>query len=188
TTAPASPAPTQDSAAETTTSRVASAAEVPRRDEPPALFAELAQKARVPAAEKPREQPKIALPSALSDLHYDAYRSIRFRPEKSLWRDLGAPFEAQFFHPGFYYQDALSISEVSADGAHEIPFRTDWFSYDLVSPPPSGSKLTFTGFRLHTALNREDYKDEFVVFQGASYFRPLGRDSVYGLSARGLAV
>jgi glucans biosynthesis protein len=30
--------------------------------------------------------------------------------------------------------------------------------------------------------------DEFVVFQGASYFRAVSKDNVYGLSARGLAL
>lgn len=159
-----------------------------RDDPPPAFFSELAQKAQALSAEKPRAQPKMALPGNLGDLRYDAYRSIRFRPESSLWRDLGAPFEAQFFHPGFYYQDALSIFEITSSGAQEVPFRTDWFSYDLVPAPPRDAALTFTGFRLHTALNQQDYKDELVVFQGASYFRPLGAGSVYGLSARGLAV
>lgn len=44
------------------------------------------------------------------------------------------------------------------------------------------------GFRLHNQLNRADTWDELVAFLGASYFRALGRDNVYGLSARGLAI
>src|SRR5262249_26987676 len=35
---------------------------------------------------------------------------------------------------------------------------------------------------------RPEYKDELVVFLGASYFRVLGRDQDYGASARGLAI
>ena len=31
-------------------------------------------------------------------------------------------------------------------------------------------------------------QDEFLVFQGASYFRAVGRGQLYGLSARGLAL
>jgi glucans biosynthesis protein len=38
------------------------------------------------------------------------------------------------------------------------------------------------------ALNTPKYKDEVLVFQGASYFRALGKDQRYGLSARGLAI
>jgi glucans biosynthesis protein len=38
------------------------------------------------------------------------------------------------------------------------------------------------------ALNTPTYKDELVVFLGASYFRALGAGQAYGLSARGLAI
>ena len=37
-------------------------------------------------------------------------------------------------------------------------------------------------------MNSTRYKDEVLVFQGASYFRALGKGQRYGLSARGLAV
>jgi glucans biosynthesis protein len=37
-------------------------------------------------------------------------------------------------------------------------------------------------------MNTPKYKDEVVVFQGASYFRAVGKGQVYGLSARGLAI
>ena len=35
---------------------------------------------------------------------------------------------------------------------------------------------------------RRDYYDEVIVFLGATYFRAVGRDQVFGLSARGLAI
>ncbi len=41
---------------------------------------------------------------------------------------------------------------------------------------------------MHGPINRPDYFDEYVVFQGASYFRAVGRGQLYGLSARGLAI
>ncbi len=50
------------------------------------------------------------------------------------------------------------------------------------------SGVGFNGFRVHYAINRPGYKDEVVVFQGASYFRAVGKGQSYGLSARGLAV
>jgi glucans biosynthesis protein len=50
------------------------------------------------------------------------------------------------------------------------------------------SDLGFAGFRIHYPLNTPAYKDELIVFLGASYFRVLGRNQVYGLSARGLAI
>ncbi|MFN2349036.1 MAG: glucan biosynthesis protein G, partial [Thioalkalivibrio sp.] len=43
------------------------------------------------------------------------------------------------------------------------------------------------GFRLHYSF-KQDVQDEFVVFQGASYFRAVSQGQSYGLSARGLAI
>jgi glucans biosynthesis protein len=58
----------------------------------------------------------------------------------------------------------------------------------LVGEVDAGAPYGFSGFRLHGPINRSDYYDEFVVFQGASYFRAVGRGQAYGLSARGLAI
>ncbi len=44
-------------------------------------------------AEQPYKAPVIKLPQELRDLDYDAYRDIRFRPEKALWRGDKLPFE-----------------------------------------------------------------------------------------------
>ena len=46
----------------------------------------------------------------------------------------------------------------------------------------------FAGFRLHYPLNDPHVFDEVISFLGASYFRFLGRDQQYGLSARALCV
>jgi periplasmic glucans biosynthesis protein len=48
--------------------------------------------------------------------------------------------------------------------------------------------VPLSGFCVRTHLESRRSWDEFVVFQGASYFRAVGRDEVYGLSARGLAI
>jgi glucans biosynthesis protein len=48
--------------------------------------------------------------------------------------------------------------------------------------------IGFAGIRLHGRINAPDRFDEVAVFQGASYFRSLGKDQLYGLSARGLAL
>jgi len=57
-----------------------------------------------------------------------------------------------------------------------------------MDPPRSGVGLGFSGLRVHTTINRDDYLDELIVFHGASYFRSLGRGQVYGLSTRALAI
>jgi periplasmic glucans biosynthesis protein len=54
--------------------------------------------------------------------------------------------------------------------------------------PQTWGDLGFAGFRAHYPLNNPAYRDELVVFLGASYFRALGAGQLYGLSARGLAI
>ncbi|HPY41544.1 MAG TPA: glucan biosynthesis protein, partial [Thiolinea sp.] len=52
-------------------------------------------------------------------------------------------------------------------------------------------RMGFTGFRILSKLGRTNptsAMNETLVFQGASYFRGLGQDQTYGLSARGLAI
>ncbi|UXN75697.1 glucan biosynthesis protein [Devosia sp. A8/3-2] len=44
------------------------------------------------------------------------------------------------------------------------------------------------GIRLNYPLNIADKYDELTTFSGASYFRALGRNNVYGQSARGIVL
>ncbi len=157
---------------------------------PPAFFEELQRRAQALAAEPPRSRRAVQLPDALRAIDYDAYRSIRFRPERSLWRGEPGNFEVQFFHPGFYFGDAVALSQLRPDErrAEPIPFSRDWFDYGKVAAPGPDAQLAFTGFRVHAPINTSSYRDEVIAFQGASYFRPLGKGNVYGLSARGLAI
>jgi glucans biosynthesis protein len=46
----------------------------------------------------------------------------------------------------------------------------------------------YAGFRVLYALNQSNRLDELGAFLGASYFRLLGKNQAYGLSARGLAI
>ncbi|WNG37910.1 glucan biosynthesis protein [Archangium violaceum] len=135
------------------------------------------------------QAPVPTVPKEYAKLTYDQYRDIRFRPEKARWRDAGLPFQAQFFHPGFFYTSPIIIHEVDGGRTEKVRFSTDLFSYGpLVKQLPPSKVDGFAGFRLSHPLNRPDHFDELVVFLGASYFRALGRGNVYGLSARGLAI
>jgi glucan biosynthesis protein len=133
--------------------------------------------------------PARELPKPLKDLSYDQYRDIRFKPARSLWRSANLPFEIQLFHPGLYYDKPVRISEIVNGVAREIRFDPEMFDYGNNTLDKAALRnLGFAGFRVHVALNMPKYKDEVLVFQGASYFRGLGKDQRYGLSARGLAL
>jgi periplasmic glucans biosynthesis protein len=133
---------------------------------------------------------------ALNNIDYQDYRSIRFKPEKSIWQGQSL-YELQLFHPGFLYKTPVSINTIDSDSKRSrLPFSTDFYQYDGTSAPlqdeiaksVAGTQLGHAGFRLHYPLNTNEYKDEVMVFQGASYFRVVGPNQVYGLSARGLAI
>jgi periplasmic glucans biosynthesis protein len=128
-------------------------------------------------------------PADLQALTYDQYRDIRFRPDHALWRKEGLPFELMFFHLGKFQTQSVRINEITPDGVRHIPYKSSDFDYgkNKLSPQTWGD-LGFAGFRAHSALNGGAYKDELVVFLGASYFRALGAGQRYGLSARGLAI
>lgn len=139
-------------------------------------------------AQVPFQPASPTLPTELANLDYDAYRDIRFNPENTLWRAEQLPFEANFFHVG-KSGESVRINEITPEGMRAIAYNPAHFNFgkNQVSPQTWGN-LGFGGVRIFNALNSANYKDELVVFSGASYFRALGTGQRYGLSARGLAV
>jgi glucans biosynthesis protein len=130
-----------------------------------------------------------AIPSWLGNITYDEWRDIRYRPDQALWNDGETPFQLQFFHPGFYYNRPVLVNVVDGSRIVPVPFSPSRFDYgrnDFASRVPPD--LGYAGFRLHAPIKSRDYFDEVIVFLGASYFRAVGRDQVFGLSARGLAI
>ncbi|WP_421718160.1 glucan biosynthesis protein [Algiphilus sp.] len=148
----------------------------------------LAKHAKALAAEAYRA-PETSMPPALRDLDYDAYRDIRFRPKHAIWRDTDLPVEIQLLHLGMFYKTPVEMHLITQDGVRPIAFNPALFDYGRNSVPTEiPDRFGFSGFRMHYPLNTPDYKDELVVFQGASYFRALGAGQQFGLSARGLAI
>lgn len=122
----------------------------------------LAQAAFVP--------PPETVSSALQNMNYDQYRDIRFRPEASLWRNDERGFEAQFFHLGSVFKSPVTINVVANGMTSPLLFSPDLFEYGpLIEKPPVAEEAPgFAGFRIHSHINNDDYRDEFAVFQGAS--------------------
>jgi glucans biosynthesis protein len=137
----------------------------------------------------PYAAPPQQLPAELRNLDYDAYRDIRFRPDHALWRAEKLPFELMFFHPGRGFQETVRVNTIDARGVKRVEFSPSMFDYGHNAfDPQKWGKLGFAGFRVHYPINKPTYKDEVLVFLGASYFRAVAKDEVYGLSARGVAI
>ena len=141
-------------------------------------------------AQKAFEPAKIDLPTALRGLSYDQYRDIRFVADRALWRADKLPFEVAFFHRGGMFREAVRMNEVVGGEARAIRYRAADFTFGAngIDRAKLPEDLQFAGFRVHYNVNTPKYKDEVLVFLGASYFRALGKDQRYGLSARGLAI
>jgi periplasmic glucans biosynthesis protein len=154
-----------------------------------ALFDDVTAQAEA-LADEPHEDGGDALPRVLRDLDYDTYRQIRFRPEAALWDDAGL-FSVQLFHTGFIFDTPVRLHLVEDGESTRLAFDPGRFRYDDAAAELLEADLEgagHAGFRLHFPLNRAEPRDEFAVFLGASYFRLVGRDQGYGLSARGLAI
>lgn len=150
-------------------------------------FDDIASKAREKA--ETEYQPPPGVPGFLTDLSYRAYQSIRFNPEASLWRDGGSRFQVMMVAPGSYYTHTVKLNEVDASGVEPIPFNKSAFSF----PDPELAKripadLGYSGFKLTYPMGDGKDQNQFLVFAGASYFRGVGAENYFGLSARGIAI
>lgn len=133
--------------------------------------------------------PAEVMPTGFASIGYDQYRDVRFRPEQAIWHNEHLGFELQFFLSGYIFPSPVEIFLVEDGNVRRLSADPSLFDLgSLARLNTSGSPLSFSGFRIHAPLNRSDYYDEVIAFQGASYFRGLGRNHSYGLSARALAL
>ena len=140
-------------------------------------------------AAKPYKAPPDRLPPELRDLDYDALRDIRFKPDEALWRNDKLPFELMFLHLGRGLRDPVAVNTIEQGVVRPLAFDPEHFNYGRTKVDTQKLKdIGYAGFRVHFPINGPTYKDEILVFAGASYFRALGKNQIYGLSARGLAV
>jgi periplasmic glucans biosynthesis protein len=137
-------------------------------------------------AGRPYQEPVIRHADLLETLDYDVYQQIRFKPERALWAEGGAPFPVQFFHLGRYSKAPVRLYEVADGAAREILYAADYFTFgDTGLAGQLPDDLGFGGFR---AMDGRGVATDWLAYQGASYFRTSGALNQYGLSARGLAI
>ncbi|MDH3673524.1 MAG: glucan biosynthesis protein [Gammaproteobacteria bacterium] len=151
-------------------------------------FEWLKQQARL-LAHSPFDDSLGIVPKRWRELSHGQYKGITYGSDRSVWKGEGL-FELQFFHPGFHYDRTVAINIVQDGEVSAIPFSSDLFDFGDVSLEKSsnGDDLGFAGLRVLYPLDNRKIPTEFLVFLGASYFRLVGREQQYGLSARGLAV
>ncbi len=141
-------------------------------------------------SEKPYSPQRSSLPSDLDKLSPEQYRSMHFNPDAAVWRSEDVPFRLELLRKRDNTQSvAVTVSTVEDGMARDLVALPAMFQINPAQPQP-GSKVSvpLSGFRIRGQINSRKIWDEFLVFQGASYFRAVAQRLLYGLSARGLAV
>lgn len=150
------------------------------RDTVTALARELATRSYAPRAKVPQDW---------LDISYQDYQTRWFRNSDALWAGTPSSYNVDFFLPGLYFPRAVQINTVDNSTSELVPFDLSLFDKTDKAPDLSEKgNLGYSGLRLRTELDQPGLKNEFCVFQGASYFRAIGLANTYGLSARGLAL
>lgn len=151
--------------------------------DPASILAEARQIAARPFAPLPPD-----LPSPFSGLNYEAYSSIRLKPEAALWVGDNLPFVIEPMHRGFIFARQMQIFIVENGTARPLGYDPAAFDFGKV-PAPQGRlpDLGFSGFRI---LRRrpEGPPADLAIFQGASFFRSLAPGQNFGVIARALAI
>ena len=172
---------------------VARAANTPAPEKPapatnPFTFETLLADAKRRAA-APYAPQRNRLPAGLDKLSPEQYRSIRFNPDAGIWRAEQLPFRLELLRAGYNMQTAVTVSTVENGEAHDVVATPAMFEMESALPAQLAKvSLPLSGFRLRSRINSNKVWDEFLVFQGASYFRAVAKNLLYGLSARGLAL
>lgn len=127
------------------------------------------------------------LPAEVKAMDFDQYQSIGFKPDHALWVDQKLRFQVKLFHLGMFFKRPVRMYEVANGKAQELAYDPAMFDYGKsgLNGKRMPANLGFAGFRLnfHTAPMHD-----VAAFLGASYFRAVGGERQYGLSARGLAI
>lgn len=148
-------------------------------------FAHVEKKAQE-LAQAPYDGTPAPVPAFLTQLTPEQYAQIQ--DVNPLWSDSDSPFQVQFYLPGSYFPRPEKISVVENGQSKPIPFRLANFSFGDLHPDSLPQDLGYAGFRLLYPLNTPPNYNEFISFLGATYFRAVGKDAVYGTSARGIGI
>jgi periplasmic glucans biosynthesis protein len=141
-------------------------------------------------ARKPFNAAGYEIPKELADLDYDHYRFIKYKAEKAIWYGEPVDYQLQLFHLGYIYRDPVNVFIVENGKATPLHYDKSLFHFGpaekrAMIPDNIGG---FSGLRIHGPIEQPGVFEEYLVFQGASYFRGKPKLQNYGLSARGLAI
>lgn len=144
-------------------------------------------------AAAPYDAKRSQVPQFLLSLTGEQWRSLRYLPNRTLWQTDGLPFGIRFFHPGFIYDRQVAVNIVDGEKCEKVNFSADMFEIKdaALAEQIRKANLDFAGFSLCFAggePGNSGTDEGIATFLGASYFQSAGRNSRFGVYARGLAL
>ena len=150
---------------------------------------------------QPYVAPPRPAPEIVAKIDYATHGTLKYRTAMALFEQGPGQFPATFFHLGQYFQKSVRMHVVEGGQAREIVYQPAYFDMPADSIARKlPENVGFAGFRFqenragHPSRSGRDggkldwRLNDWVAFLGASYFRAIGEDYQYGLSARGLAL
>lgn len=130
------------------------------------------------------------LPPALAQMDYEGYIGIGFDQDHAERLGEADGYSLQGFHRGWLYHDPVHIERVADGRSRPWAYKPEAFKFGNAAPQPDGTwgKLGWAGLKINRAWEAGGDPAELMVLLGASYYRALGADSVYGASGRLIAV
>jgi glucans biosynthesis protein len=126
--------------------------------------------------------------SPLAKLGYDQYRDIRSKKSNDIWYNDQLQFRIEPMAAGYNFRTPVHLNIVEEGISREIRGRKELFDFGPLASSFADPNIPLSGFRVLTRINSQSVWDEFLVFQGKSYFRAVSSGTLYGLSARGLSI
>ncbi|MBT9386287.1 glucan biosynthesis protein [Pseudooceanicola sp. CBS1P-1] len=160
----------------------------------PFSFDALIQRAK-DMAQAPYEPPMMPDPEIVQQINYQRHGELKFHTATA--RFSGQPdtgdvkgYPLEFFPLGMYAPKRVRMFVVENGQSSEVHYNPALFDMPADNPARKlPSDAGFAGFRLQEWYTEDDWtKQDWVAFQGASYFRAIGADGQYGLSARGIVI
>ena len=151
---------------------------------PVGFLQHLAMRAQIAANQA--YNPPAKIPSGLKALDYDQYSKIHFKGKVPDWSPI-AKFQPSFYPAGYLFHHAVRIYLLKSGQEEPLQFPSSDFNFDTAMNKSLSGQTPLAGFSLYYPFDNSGV-NEFLSFQGASYFRAVGSGQTWGLSARGVAI
>jgi glucans biosynthesis protein len=164
-----------------------SRAQAPAAAPPPPFDAARVVETAKAIAARPFRVQSADLPDIFQNLTLEQYGSIQNRAESVVWGSENLGFAIEPMHRGYLFSAPMRVNVVEDGVARRLVYSASDFDFGAIKLPPDIKDIGFSGVRI--MLNPPGGELQPVaIFQGASFYRAMAQNQVFGVRARGLAI